>query len=46
MDNPEPIEVICPECGELIRVSDPRAFLLGLHERVCADLASLNVTPE
>lgn len=42
MDNPEPIEIICPECGDRIHVSDIHIFLLGLHERVCQGLDALN----
>lgn len=36
------VEVLCPECGDAVRVSDVLAFLLGLHERVCRELESVN----
>jgi hypothetical protein len=38
----DPIELICPECGEPIRIADIHAFLLGLHQRVCRDLVAVN----
>lgn len=38
----EPIEIICPECGERIAIADVHAFLLGLHQRVCRELVAVN----
>ena len=28
----DPVEIICPECGELLIVKDIRAFILAMHE--------------
>jgi hypothetical protein len=41
---PEPakVTIMCPECSEVIVVADVHAFLLGLHERVCGELAAVN----
>jgi hypothetical protein len=41
---PEPtkVTVFCPECNQAIVVVDVHAFLLGLHQRVCVDLAAIN----
>lgn len=36
------VTVICPECTEVVKVEDIHAFLLGLHQRVCGELAALN----
>jgi hypothetical protein len=27
----EPVELICPECGDLIKIQDIRSLLLALH---------------
>lgn len=34
--------VVCPECGEAVKLNDVHAFVLGLHQRVCGELAQLN----
>lgn len=41
---PEPTKatVFCPECEEAVVVQDVHAFLLGLHQRVCGELAAVN----
>jgi hypothetical protein len=42
--DPEPTRatVWCPECQEPVVVKDVHAFLLGVHQRVCAELTPLN----
>jgi hypothetical protein len=41
---PEPtsVTVFCPECQEHVAVRDVHALLLGLHQRVCGELAAIN----
>jgi hypothetical protein len=44
---PEPgkVTVLCPECREAVVIEDVHAFLLGLHQRVCAELVEVNGAP-
>lgn len=45
---PEPttVTVFCPECTEHVVIVDVHAFLLGLHQRVCGELAAVNGEPD
>ena len=45
---PEPtkVTVFCPECNEHVVITDAHAFLLGLHQRVCGELAAVNGEPD
>jgi hypothetical protein len=45
---PEPtsVTILCPECSEIISVKDIHALLLGLHQRVCGELAAVNGEPD
>jgi hypothetical protein len=45
---PEPAKatVYCPECQEAVVILDVHAFLLGLHQRVCGELAAVNGEPD
>jgi len=45
---PEPtsVTILCPECAEIISVKDIHALLLGLHQRVCGELAAVNGEPD
>ena len=45
---PEPtkVTVFCPECQVHVVVEDVHAFLLGLHQRVCGELAAVNGEPD
>ena len=45
---PEPttVTVFCPECQEHVVVRDVHALLLGLHQRVCGELAAVNGEPD
>jgi hypothetical protein len=36
------VTVFCPECSEIVVVVDAHAFVLGLHQRVCGELAAVN----
>lgn len=40
------VTIACPECGDLVKVNDIHAFLLGLHQRVCSELAQVNGSSE
>lgn len=31
MEQPEPVELICVECGELVQVKDPAQLIRALH---------------
>ena len=43
---PTKITVFCPECNEVVVITDAHAFLLGLHQRVCGELAAVNGEPD
>ncbi len=43
---PEPVTVICQECGGLIEVKDIHAYLLAVHLGVCHEMALLNGEPD
>lgn len=34
----EPVEVLCPECGEILRVSDVKALILTMHQFNACDV--------
>ena len=36
------VTIVCPECGELIRIRDVHAYVLSQHLNVCAEMALLN----
>jgi hypothetical protein len=38
---PEPITILCPECGELREVHDVQAVLLALHMTNECDVSTL-----
>jgi len=45
---PEPtkVTIFCPECNEVVAIVDVHAFILGLHQRVCGELAAVNGEPD
>lgn len=38
---PEPVTILCPECGELREIHDVQAVLLALHLTNECDVATL-----
>ena len=36
------VTLVCPECGELIRIRDVHAYVLSNHLAVCWEMALLN----
>lgn len=46
LPEPKKVTVFCPECNEVVAIVDVHAFLLGLHQRVCGELAAVNGEPE
>ena len=45
---PEPTKVTvwCPECQDHVVIQDAHVFFLGLHQRVCGELAAVNGEPD
>jgi hypothetical protein len=46
LSEPTSVTVWCPECSEHVVITDAHAFLLGLHQRVCGELAAVNGEPD
>jgi len=46
MPEPTSVTVLCPECSEIVSVKDIHALLLGLHQRICGELAAVNGEPD
>ena len=36
------VTLVCPECGELVRIRDVHAYVLSNHLAVCKEMALLN----
>lgn len=41
-EKPDTLTALCPECGEIIEVADPRTLLITLHQvNACSEVRSL-----
>jgi hypothetical protein len=44
---PAPVQVLCPECGQIIEIEDPAALVRALHlVNECSVRTLLTKTPE